>query len=1143
MNGIGLPQELARAFGGYRRRLRRIRVLGGLFFACAIVVGGTGVAVAADRLFRLPSSVRAVCLIALGIALLFALVRHVLQPALRRISNRRAAVRLGRRFPDMEEDLISAVEFSSDADSMPGVSLSLIRAALHKIASRARRLDIRRAVPVRPLAETAAVFLIVTAAFAGAYHVRPEAVRNGLHRLLRPDRAVPFFSYVKLTVTPGDKVVAEADTIAIACEVTGRVVERVRLDMRVGDETSRMALPCEDGRAAWTSGPLFEDIEYRLSAGDGLSDWYRVRVVPPPAVAGRSGRLRLPGYAGGEVQAIESLASHIEMVEGTALSLAVRPADRGDDPLLACEGELRFGDESLRLTDGESGLLRSSFFTPEESGPARITLRDGYGLTSRTPEEIAIQLIPDALPRVRLVAPTRDLAVLISDRVAVTAEAEDEFGLRYLDLLLRRTRRGEEEARRPWERIPMKPGDLLVRQLQGDAELSPLVLGLQPGDAIEFRAVAADFAGDRGAREGSSETRRLVVISEMEHLERNLRGLDDLRLEVLRLAAEEKMQSASADELANRSESESVAAEARAAQREEMRHAEEAERLARQAEELLQEMARNPSTPPKLLADMEQMARELRAVGQQPIRDAAGELGEASQSEQSDQADPLRQAAADAEEAAERLERVARRMESARRKALLEKLAEDAEKLAKLQRELRESVPETAAKTLGRSRQQLTPEERRELERLALGQLGVKAGADQLAKNLDKAARSLAFSNPSDAAAARSAKEKMEAEEMDERLKRLAERVGDNVLLAEMPEQESMAQNFSEIAEMLRRAAESDPIEAVSRMLDEFIKRQTALNADMEQALAEEEVARSGKEMGSDQARLGSDVSENADALHFLSKELGMPPSETASKLDAASEEMGSGAEELGRPDVANGLERGREALALLKEAQKQFQQEGQQMKQASQGRIPFEAMLLLQRMLTEQKAIHRQTGDADAMPPEQADAFDRLTRALANRQSGLGMDAKRLGSLLQGMQGGPEMAQMIGDQMEQSRAGLGQGNAGRQTRVAQQQAITLMEQMMGMCRSACKGQGMGGMRMMALMQMMSRAGGGFTGGTNAPVLPRNAETAEEEWTKWRSRFEERLAAGAESEWPPQYRQILAEYFDTLRSIEARETE
>jgi len=1142
MNNTSLPNELRNTLSGYRHRRRAVHALTGAFLTLAVLVGGLLLAVLADRLFRLPPLPRTIFLVTITVAFLFCLVRWIVWPVMRRVSDQRAAVRLGQRFPEMEEDLVTAVELSDAKRSVPGVSLSLIASALSSIAKRAAGLNVRAAVPLRPLLETAAVFIIVGGILATACGLWPEAISNALRRLMRPAGAVPFFSYVKLKVFPGDTVIAKGDSLFLKAQISGpRSVSKVRLEARNHQEALRRVLPCVENTAEHEIGPLFDDLNYRMLAGDAISEWSRVRVAPPPALAAKSALLRAPEYADSVETREDELQGTLEIIEGTAVALHAQPTDRGPEPEFKCTAHVEFGETTFDILPDSSGALRSEFFVPKQDGELLLTLSDGFGLTNRLPESLFLKVVPDRMPRVRIISPGRDVFILPGDRVAVEALAKDELGLRYLELAWRIIPKDQPgEQPNLWQKTPLKQGDRHCRELAGAAETNVEALGLKPGDQYEYKAAAADYAGDALFRRAYSAVYRIIVMSEMEHLKRMLENLRNVQLDLLRLAAQEKLLAARSGILAEKAKTNPVNQEATRAKQAEQQQQRKAEELANKIDRILPELVRNPSTPTKLLSEIEKLARALRAVAAQPMNSAAQSLARAAESSQEAQPQNLSKAQQFSQEAARQLEELARQIERMRRESLLDKLAADAEQLAARQRELEKLTPTIATKTLGRNPDKLEPPLRRALERLVLGQESIETGVEKLKEDIEAAAETFAFSRPSDAIIAEAAAEKMEEDELEDRTTELHEQISKNVLFAQMAEQTAVANALDEVAEILRSRPDTESLEQIAKALEEFIKRQEGINNNISEDIAREAAQRNPRQLGDDQSGLKRDVSEQASALSWLARELAMFRSETAEILNAAAAEMDAGADDLYATQLADGLEHGEKALALLKGAREEFKQESQQMQAKQQeNQAPLEALLLLYRIIREQKKITTETIQADKMQTAQPEQFDRSVSSLADRQSSLRTSAKHLQRMLAMFRGVEELINMVRGKMLTSRMALSAGDAGTETRVVQRQAVALLEKLLGQCKpgqGSC--QGMAAQRMMALMQMMGKMPGaqGFEGGQNADVMPQMTTRASaDKWLKVRARFGEAIGAGFEAQYPPEYRELVNAYFDQLQ--------
>ncbi|MBM4034486.1 MAG: hypothetical protein FJ291_22300 [Planctomycetes bacterium] len=1204
-----LPDALRRLIDSYRRRWRVVYTHTGLLITVAVLATGVGAAIAADRLFRLAPVPRAVALGAILLSCAVCLARWVVWPAVRRMRDADTAARLGHHFPKVEEDLVTAVELSSETFDERGISHGLVESALRQITQRSSTVDYKAAVPARPLLKAGAVAVVLLAVLFAAYQVSPEAIRNALARLFRPAAGVPYFSYTNLKIEPGDRVVRVGDAVDITITTTGRPASSASLEGRKGDgaeAADRLSLaltlsplplgegkgegvgvgagaargaltpPSPRGRggregsaAQWNTGPLFKDLRYRVSAGDALSPWHHIRVVAPPSLSKKSAVLILPKYAGSVRRTVETVEGSLQVVEGTEVVIRCMPVARGPEPELQCAGELRVGGESFPLAPEGAGVLASKPFLPRKNAECVITLRDGYGLTNRSPETLAIKVVADRPPAVSVARPGRDLLVLPGEKVPLEAAARDEFGVRSLVLAHRAIKAKEAaDASERWQRRTLKEGSPTASELVAAEEMVIDQLGLVPGDILEYKAEAADYADDAVLRRGVSPLYRIVVLSEIEHLERILTRLKELQLEMMRRAATQRAQSGQADKLASAKEAadregkeptakgkeadtggkepDKGGKEADKTAREGARQAHErqaeetrgTDHLARKLERLIPEMARNPATPTDMMAQMEQLGRGVRQTANTQMQNAADQFAKAAQGQQSQQGEPspLRIAQGQTDEAARRLEQLAQLAERLQRRGLLEKLAAEAEALAARQREIKDNLVPLAKESLGTDPKNMGDEQKAKLQRITAAQRAIKEGVDNLGKEIEKAAGALAFSNPSDGATAEEAKAKLDDDKVSERAGTIARRLGENALFSQVPEQEKVATSLLAVAAILRRRSEE--LEAFMKELEEFIRRQKAINTGIEGAIKKVEKARRPAELGSDQAVLQRDVSEQASALHWLANEIAMFRSQAAAKLDAAAKEMGEGATDLYAVALPEGLEHGKRALALLEDAREKLTQEMQQMQQAAMSAQMMRALLLLQRCLVGQKRVNTGTIQADAIRAREPDAFESQTAALTKRQSNVHLDATKLEKLLGQFPAAAELVNKSGEKMNVSRIALAGSDTGKETREVQRMALALLEQLLKECQGGmCGAMGaMMGARAQAMMQMMGGSGGGFDGGSNAPVMPANpAEAKGEDWRRVRSRFDEQLGAAFEGTLPAQYRDLLNSYFDRLR--------
>ncbi len=727
-----------------------------------------------------------------------------------------------------------------------------------------------------------------------------------------------------------------------------------------------------------------------------------------------------------------------------------------------------------------------------------------------------------------------------------------DFGLREL-LMHTRVGRSAKEGdamlfEQRWVASQVQNGGPSARELSGGLTLAAASLGLRPGDVLEYKAAAADFADDAFLRTSESEVFRVVVISELEHLNRVLSKLRGIQIELLRLAAKQRVEAVGAGQLAEKAPSEPIEQPARDAEARERDLARSTDKTAGDVEEILAEMARNPAASAEVLADMERLGRAVRAVADEPMEQAAEKMGEASENRSpaeqkgAEQARSMKEAQKLGDEAARQLERLAAAVEAMQTRGQMDKLAAAAELLAARQRDLKEATQPVAVKTVGTPKEDLSDELKKAIENLAGEEGSIKEGIDALDKEIRSAATKMSDTNPSAAAQAEQASGQMDSDKLSEKAAAIAQAMKENVLFSKLADQEELARKLAELAKRLRDGQEQEAGEQVIKEIEKFIARQKQIIRGVGAAIAKARDAKTGPALGQEQAALERDVSEQAAAILLLARELAGFESLTAVKLEAAADEMRPGANELYLSRLPEGLAHAEKALALLEDARKQAEAEKEQMNQAGQQCKSMQAALLLQRIINAQQQVNEGTAAADEARAD-ADAFSRRAAELARKQTLVKVDTDRLIGMVKPLSA--ETAEYIGqagEKMDVSRLALSSGDTGKQTRIVQREIVAMLEPLLKECQQQMGSQGLAGARMKALMQMLAllqqpgASPGGFAGGTNAPILPSSlGQVGDESWRRARQRLEQQLGAGYDADFPAEYKDLLNAYFDRLR--------
>jgi hypothetical protein len=126
-------------------------------------------------------------------------------------------------------------------------------------------------------------------------------------------------------------------------------------------------------------------------------------------------------------------------------------------------------------------------FVARTSGAWRWSATGAAGAVRDVPPPVEIEVIPDSLPRVEIVAPARDTLVAPGARVALRLAAVDDHGLASVDIVSWPTRAGR-DGERAVTNVAEHPGAIWGTALELDVGQR----GLEAGDVLHIRVTATD---------------------------------------------------------------------------------------------------------------------------------------------------------------------------------------------------------------------------------------------------------------------------------------------------------------------------------------------------------------------------------------------------------------------------------------------------------------------------------------------------------------------------------------------------------------------------------------------------------------------------------------------------------------------------
>jgi len=557
-----MPHPLEHKINLLRRRVRRLVILYGVSWVIAAVLGATIVLAATDYatdyVIRFHDrGLRVICWLALLAAAAWACYRFVYRTAIARLRDVDLALRLERRFPRLEDRLLSAVEFiRQPADDPLAGSAALRRAVITQATAEAEKLDFSAVLDARAPLRAAAVSAAVCLLAAGLVVLDPPASQTAVARLVNPFGNVAWPQRTHLLLSNPVKRVDFGKSFEL--EVTAaegtQLPEKVYIYYRfedaagtVTDEEPKLMQPSGDAAIAQRDN-VTREFWYWVEGGDDQSmrsNPIKVAVVTPPAIERLSIELLPPAYTGWPP---EKADRQIRALEGTQVRITAETSKPLKSAAFCREGAPpvfgHIGDDGYHFT---VPAAEAPPVVLDKSGAYWFELTDREGLSGGSDTRWEIRALPDAPPSVTIEKPTADMFVTPRAVVLLRVSAKDDLAVHQVMLFFRRSAQAKqaEEVATLYQGSPQVPpqesGGLSGGADAGDRHVIDFRwelegLHLAPGTQGTFYATATDYRPLPGSSQqvqtGKSKEVRLTVIT-AEQLRDRIAGRQSLVLSEL----------------------------------------------------------------------------------------------------------------------------------------------------------------------------------------------------------------------------------------------------------------------------------------------------------------------------------------------------------------------------------------------------------------------------------------------------------------------------------------------------------------------------------------------------------------------------------------------------------------------------------
>ena len=503
---------------GVRRRNRGKFLLTGINLSLAVIVFAFLGFSAADILFKLSVGARTFSLLC-TLAGVGAVLTYFLVRPWRKLGGRVDAARnVENKFPELEEQLSTALEFGEDPRLIGRTSSpALVGALMQQTARRAQPLNFARTIRWKPALIAGLIAFLLGACMAGYYKASDRLFMKTFARFFNPaaDVKAPTLTEIE-SVSPGRDGQTEwpvESTVPVEVRLIGRTPERVNMSVFVGDEKNerwedRPMDRGEDGVYRASLHRLLDSTRYKVQAGDAESDEFKIDVYKLPEISEFALRLEYPQYTGKSSETLPPGVGDVRALKGTTVFVELK----ANTELNAANVKFKSGREQLPGTlnpaDPRKATLQFKIDKDDEYQVELFNTKNKPGVSS----PYLVKALKDRPPRVTIRTPERDLMVHREQTVNIEIVADDDVGVREIGLY---HNLGADEE----QKLMIRKLDPPTARTDGKLVWELGNLGLKGGEVIAYYAYAYDNDTSENAtgKMARSEIHFLTVYDEQNY--------------------------------------------------------------------------------------------------------------------------------------------------------------------------------------------------------------------------------------------------------------------------------------------------------------------------------------------------------------------------------------------------------------------------------------------------------------------------------------------------------------------------------------------------------------------------------------------------------------------------------------------------
>lgn len=460
-----------------------------------------------DQILPLPRFLRmGLVLVWLGIGV-FAAFRYLIRPVFQKLTDARVAAYIENHYPGFENRILSTVQLKPEMENNRfGYALGFIEKLIEGTHQSMDQIEHRKVFSqeLMKLKRYGGFALVAFALLFMTLFIFPSAAKDFAQAFDELPKTPQDIFVVQIDeIQPGNARIESGSDVTTTAKVTGHFGTPVHLYYRVGGGGEMMAatspwrsvlMARDETEIAYrfTLKNVTQSMEYYITAKEAQSEHFQITVVRAPILSRFQLKVNYPKYTQLSPEVLEENLGDVTTLIGTTVHFD----GEGNKPIASAR--LIFEESApVKLTVSEETRLLGSFIV-QRSEKYHIELIDTDNVSNTQPIVYTIYAIEDAEPQIEIVAPGKDVVLDDSMIVSLQLDAKDDYGVQKIQLVYRVESTNDDVL------VPLRtwnPTETAVF-IEFPWDIDPI--GLFPGDIISYHAEAIDADNVSGPHVGKS---------------------------------------------------------------------------------------------------------------------------------------------------------------------------------------------------------------------------------------------------------------------------------------------------------------------------------------------------------------------------------------------------------------------------------------------------------------------------------------------------------------------------------------------------------------------------------------------------------------------------------------------------------------